>query len=55
MQELDQPIPMIESIADCLGQCGAAGDAFELLAQPVMHGLDKRSATLLTYQLALFG
>jgi hypothetical protein len=46
---------VVQSITNCLGQCGTAGDARELLSQPGVHCLDQRTATLLTYRATVLG
>ena len=51
----DQSVPMVQGVAHCLGQCGAAGDTLQLFGQPDAHRLDQRPATLLTYRSAVLG
>ena len=49
----DQPTPVVQGTAHCLCQRGAAGDTFELLAQPGVHRLDQRPAVLLSLRPAV--
>ena len=46
----DQPVPVVQGVADRLGQCGTAGDTLELFGQPGVHRLDQRPAALLAYR-----
>jgi hypothetical protein len=55
IEEQDQSAPVIERIADGLGQSGSAGDAVQGFCQPGMHRLDQGAAAFPTDAAALVG
>jgi hypothetical protein len=55
IKEQDQPAPVVQRVADRLGQRGTTGDAAERVRQPCLHRLDEWTTALLADPSAFVG
>jgi hypothetical protein len=55
VEEPREPVPMVQGVADVLGDGGLGRDAGELLLEPGLERRHKRLAALLTHRAALIG